>query len=88
MPENPLVVSTLALTLDGAGRKQEARMAYEQVLKLQPDNPVALNNLAYMLAESGTDLDQALTYAQRAKQRCPRILTCPTRWAGSTSRRT
>jgi Flp pilus assembly protein TadD len=32
---------------------------------------VALNNLAYILAEEGRDLDQALTYAQRAKQRLP-----------------
>lgn len=74
MPENPLVGSTLALTLDGAGRKQEARLAYEQTLKLDPSNGVALNNLAFLIAEAGGDLDQALTYAQRAKQALPSLL--------------
>ncbi|HWQ53331.1 MAG TPA: tetratricopeptide repeat protein [Bryobacteraceae bacterium] len=74
MPENAVVVSTLALTLDGAGRKKEARGAYEQALKLEPSNPIALNNLAFLLAEHGGDLDQALTYAQRAKQILPSLL--------------
>jgi predicted Zn-dependent protease len=44
------------------------------VLRTQPDNPIALNNLAFMLAESGNDLDQALTMAQRARQRVPNDL--------------
>ena len=74
MPENALVVSTLALTLDGAGRKQEARQAYEQALKLEPSNGVALNNLAFLIAENGGDLDQALTFAQKAKQYLPNLL--------------
>jgi tetratricopeptide (TPR) repeat protein len=74
MPENPLVVSTLALTLDGAGRKQEARQAYEHVIKLEPGNGVALNNLAFLIAENGGDLNQALTYAQKAKQFLPDLL--------------
>lgn len=71
MPANPMVTSSLALTLESAGRKQEARAAYEQTIKLQPGNAVALNNLAYLLAENGGDLDQALTYAQKAKQFLP-----------------
>lgn len=62
----------LAILLDESGQKQPARAVYEQILKLQPENAIALNNLAYMLAETGGDLDQALTYAQRAKQRMPR----------------
>lgn len=74
MPENAIVASTLAMTLDSAGRKQEARSAYEQTLKLDPSNAVALNNLAFLIAEYGGDLDQALTYAQRAKQMMPTLL--------------
>jgi predicted Zn-dependent protease len=36
---------------------------------------VALNNLAYIIAESpGGDLDQALTFAQRANQRLPQAV--------------
>lgn len=72
-PENPAVASTLALVMDGAGRKQEARVAYEYALKLDPGNAVALNNLAFILAEGGGDLDQALTFAQRAKQILPNL---------------
>lgn len=74
MPENAAIVGTLALTLDSAGRKHEARQAYEQTLHLDPSNGVALNNLAFLIAEAGGDLDQALTFAQRAKQMLPNQL--------------
>ena len=73
LPDSSLVINTLALILDAAGRKHEARMAYEQCLKVDPRNGVALNNLAYLLAENNGDLDQALTYAQRAKQILPQL---------------
>jgi tetratricopeptide (TPR) repeat protein len=71
MPDNPVVLSTLALALDGSGRKADARKIYESTLKADPDNGVALNNLAFLIADSGGDLDQALTLAQRAKQMLP-----------------
>ena len=61
----------LALVLDASGQKEQARPVYDQILKLQPDNAVALNNVAYMMAETGGDLDQALAYAQRARQKAP-----------------
>jgi tetratricopeptide (TPR) repeat protein len=61
----------LALVLDAGGQKEQARPVYQQILKLQPDNAIALNNVAYMMAEGGGDLDQALTYAQRARQKAP-----------------
>jgi len=32
---------------------------------------LALNNLAYLNADSGKNLDQAMTFAQRAKQKAP-----------------
>ncbi|MCL6506208.1 MAG: tetratricopeptide repeat protein, partial [Bryobacteraceae bacterium] len=44
---------------------------YEKILRLEPDSHVDLNNLAYVIADMGGDLDLALTYAQRAKQRLP-----------------
>ena len=68
LPDNVVVLSTLALLLDSADRKPEAKQVYEATLKLDPDNAVALNNLAFLLAETGGDLDDALTKAQRAKQ--------------------
>lgn len=73
LPENSLVVSDLALSFESAGRRQEAIQAYQQAVKLDPSNGVALNNLAFQLAETGGDLDQALTYAQRAKQMMPNM---------------
>jgi tetratricopeptide (TPR) repeat protein len=61
----------LAIVYQSLGREEEARQQYEAVLKVDPNQAVALNNLAYMSAESGGDLDQALTMAQRASQQLP-----------------
>ncbi len=74
LPVNSMVVEELALALQFSGRKQEARDAYEQAIKLDPQNGVALNNLAFLMADTGLgDLDTALTYAQRAKQAMPNL---------------
>jgi len=74
LPGNSMVVNELALALQSADRKPEVREAYEQSVKLDPQNGFALNNLAFLIAESGSgDLDQALTYAQRAKQVLPSL---------------
>jgi Flp pilus assembly protein TadD len=73
LPDDTRVLSTLALVLDGAGRRPEAMQVYEATLKLDPSNAVALNNLAFLLAETGGDLDDALTKAQRAKQLLPNL---------------
>lgn len=70
-PTNPNANLQLALTLDLAGMKRESLPLYEAVVKVEPDNAIALNNLAFMYAEDGKDLDQALTYAQRAKSKLP-----------------
>jgi Flp pilus assembly protein TadD len=73
LPDNPVVLSTLALALDNSGRRTEARGVYEAALKYDPNNAMALNNLAFLLADSGGDLDQALTMAQKAKQLLPNV---------------
>jgi tetratricopeptide (TPR) repeat protein len=74
LPGNSMVVDELALAFQTADRKPEARQTYEQAVKLDPQNGFALNNLAYLIAEGGGgDLDQALTYAQRAKQILPNL---------------
>jgi tetratricopeptide (TPR) repeat protein len=70
-PNNIAGYLQLALLYDTTGRREEARPLYEQILRMQPNNPVALNNLAFMLADTGADLDQALTMAQKAKQQYP-----------------
>ncbi|MBK5290762.1 MAG: tetratricopeptide repeat protein [Acidobacteriia bacterium] len=57
--------------LEQQGKPNQAKPLYQKMLEVSPDHPVALNNLAYRMAEEGGDLDQALTYAQKAKQKMP-----------------
>jgi tetratricopeptide (TPR) repeat protein len=64
----------MAMMLESEGKGEEARKAYEDVLKVQPDDPVALNNLAYYNADNDKDLDRALSYAQRAQKQNPQNL--------------
>jgi tetratricopeptide (TPR) repeat protein len=70
-PDNPLVLHDLGLIYDSLGRRKEARQVYEASLRFNNDDGVVLNNLAYLIAENSGDLDQALTFAQRAKQKMP-----------------
>ena len=70
-PGNAKALLELGVLLDGTGRRDQAKPVYEQVLKIEPDNAVALNNLAFIKADEGVDLDQALTMAQRARQKMP-----------------
>lgn len=70
-PNNAVPCLDLAMVYEQTGRMDEARKSYEDVIKLQPDNPEALNNLAYLKADDGVDLDQALAYAQRAREKRP-----------------
>src|SRR5262249_28963165 len=70
-PSNPQPVLSSAILLESLGQRDKARDAYGQTLGIDPDNVVALNNLAFIEAESGGNLDQAMTYAERAKKREP-----------------
>jgi tetratricopeptide (TPR) repeat protein len=70
-PNSTACLLQLGLLMDGTGKREQAKPIYEQILKIEPDHPVALNNLAFIKAEEGTDLDQALTMAQRARQKAP-----------------
>ncbi|MCP5120237.1 MAG: tetratricopeptide repeat protein [bacterium] len=69
-PDAYLHIGTL---LSQEGKLKQARFYFEKTLELAPDNAPALNNLAYLLAELETDLDLALTYAQRAKALAPTV---------------
>lgn len=73
-PDNPGLLVKLAILLETLELPQEARPLYENVLRLEPGNAIALNNLAFIKAEEGSDLDGALTMAQRAKQQVPNSL--------------
>jgi Flp pilus assembly protein TadD len=72
-PGNVTVLTTLALVLDGVGRRDEAGELYRAVVNLDPNNGVALNNLAFLMSETGGDLDTALDLAARAKQALPNL---------------
>jgi tetratricopeptide (TPR) repeat protein len=75
LPDNIVILSTLGLVLDSAGKWTEARQVYSATLKMDPNNAVSLNNLAFLMAEHGDtgDLDTALTMAQKAKQLLPNL---------------
>jgi tetratricopeptide (TPR) repeat protein len=74
-PNSSLVLNSLAMVLDLAGQRSDAKSVYENALRVESENPAALNNLAYLIAESaGGDLNQALTLAQRANQKLPQAL--------------
>ena len=70
-PHNAQAFLNHGLLLSQLGKKKEAAAAYNRVLGLDPQNAIALNNLAFLDAESGTDLNQAETFAERAKQQVP-----------------
>ncbi len=72
-PHNFEALAFLALAYDSAGRQQDARRVYDEALQVDPNNLVMLNNYAYLLAQSGGNLDQALSFAQRAMQSRPGI---------------
>ena len=65
------IVRDLGMLYEAMGNKDTAKKYYEQALKLDPTDAYALNNLAYFIAENNGDLNEALGYAQRAKQKLP-----------------
>jgi len=73
LPDQPVVMGTLALVLDGAGKTAEAERAYRATLQLDPENAIAMNNLAYLLSENGGSLDEALQLAKQAEALSPEM---------------
>ncbi len=71
LPNDPLAPLNLAMIYDRMGKSGESKPIYEQIVKVDPGNVLALNNLAMIMADQGSDLDLALTYAERAKQKFP-----------------
>ena len=71
MPNQLQPVVARALALEQVNRRSEAAPLYEQILKSEPDNVVALNNYSFFLADQGNNLDQALSFAQKARSKAP-----------------
>jgi tetratricopeptide (TPR) repeat protein len=67
----PEIRMLTAMTEHVAGNYAAAIDSYQQVVAAAPQDVWALNNLAYLLADSGSHLDQALQYAQKAQEMQP-----------------
>ncbi len=61
----------LGMVLNSMGRIDDANKEYRAVLSLSPKNPLAANNLAANLADGGGNLDEALKFAQTAREAAP-----------------
>lgn len=70
-PNNSNITTNLGMLYEMQSKPDVARKYYELSIKTDPNSPLALNNLAYLITQQNGDLNQALTYAQRAKQRLP-----------------
>ncbi len=70
-PHRADAVLNEGMLLQQLGKIKEATEAYNKALGIDPENALALNNLAFLNAESGTNLDQAMTFAERAKKKVP-----------------
>ena len=70
-PKNSSALLQEAMLQEDLGKKKEAIATYNKVLGIDPDNPLAMNNLAFLSAQDGNNLDQAMTYAEKAKRRFP-----------------
>ncbi len=69
--QRPAVQMLLAALATRAGDYQAARRHYEAVLLANPDQVSALNNLAHLAAAYENRPDEALKYAQRARELAP-----------------
>jgi tetratricopeptide (TPR) repeat protein len=70
-PENPILLTDMALLSQVQGDDANARQYYERAIAIDSNNPLALNNLAFLLADTDGDLDQALSYARAAQSKLP-----------------
>jgi tetratricopeptide (TPR) repeat protein len=61
----------MANIAERSGKYEEAVQRYQAVLEWDPTNVRALNNLAYVLADRMNRADEALQYAEKAKQMAP-----------------
>jgi putative PEP-CTERM system TPR-repeat lipoprotein len=57
------------------GNRGAAVDQFRKVVEAKPENAQALNNLAYLLAETGSQLDEALKYAEKAVALAPERAT-------------
>jgi len=72
--KNPKMVSAhfiLGMIHENRRNTDKAKERYQEALKIEPKFAPAANNLAYILLEQGGDIDEALGYAQTARESAP-----------------
>ena len=70
-PGDSTALLWMGIVEQARGDRQAAIGYYRKAVASNPDESQACNNLAYLIAESGTGLDEALKYAQRAAELAP-----------------
>jgi FimV-like protein len=60
-----------ATLLHAMGKKKEAEIEYQNLLRIAPNHAMALNNLAYLYTDNSNNLNQAYLYATRAFMLAP-----------------
>jgi tetratricopeptide (TPR) repeat protein len=70
-PKNVGAHTLLGIVLNSLGKTDEANKQYRRALELSPKNSLAANNLAANLADGGGNLDEALKFAQIARENAP-----------------
>jgi tetratricopeptide (TPR) repeat protein len=72
-PSTTFYIQRIGELTERSGNRSEALNIYREAWKLDPDNPLLLNRIASVMCDMGQNLDEALTLAQRAKQRSPKL---------------
>jgi tetratricopeptide (TPR) repeat protein len=70
-PKDSRPYLALGILEESQSNWRQAEQQYRKALNANPNDPVAANNLAYLLVEHGGNLDEALTFAQTARQFAP-----------------
>jgi tetratricopeptide (TPR) repeat protein len=70
-PGDSTALLWVGIVEEAKGDRETAISYYRKAVASNPDEAQACNNLAYLLAERGSDVDQALKYAQRAAELAP-----------------
>jgi tetratricopeptide (TPR) repeat protein len=70
-PGNADMLIMRATIRDSLGKATEAIADYRKIVERNPEHYVALNNLAYLLATKENQLEEALKFAQQAKEFAP-----------------
>lgn len=70
-PKYAIAYMFLGILYDHIGDDENAEANYRKALEINPKYGPAANNLAYMLADRGGNIDEALNWAQVAKEQLP-----------------